>query len=204
MNGEELVEKYYEQMCGLVGPRYARCWIGNYEIRNDEYSGVRQDTVNDVEKFSRELFASPRNGKNLILQGNCGTGKDHLAVSIIRVALARGLSVKYVRGSVLCGLCRLNLMEHKTDVPLDYLKADLLVISDIEPNNDKASDFEARALLELIDYRYSQLLPTVVTSNLESIPKLSELVGERIVDRLRHNFMFLPMLWTSYRKSGGK
>jgi DNA replication protein DnaC len=132
--------------------------------------------------------------------GSCGTGKDHLAVAVSRAAMSFRMSVSYMRGSVLCRHCVENNREYGTDVPYNTLNVDLLVISDIEPTANKASDFEERALMTLIDYRYAQLLPTVVTSNTDDLDNLSSIIGERIVSRLIHGAVVIPMRWDDYRK----
>lgn len=133
--------------------------------------------------------------------GSCGTGKDHLAVSVLRAAVGLGMSTRLRRGSVICAECRKSTMETNCDVPSDLWQIELLVISDIEPHADKpASDFEQRALLELIDRRYTAMLPTVITSNKKDRKQLSEAIGSRLVDRLFEGASVVPMTWDSYRE----
>jgi DNA replication protein DnaC len=187
-------------MVHLVGRRFAACWFDNYEIGDDENRDDREYALDTVKEFACSLKDNPRSGTNLILMGTCGTGKDHLAVSVIRAAVAFGLSTRYERGSVLCSICRKHNLEFSEEVPLQILNVDLLVVSDLEPNPNKASDFEERALTRLIDYRYSHMLPTVVTSNLPSRSAISKIIGERIADRLFHGSIDVPMIWPSYRK----
>jgi DNA replication protein DnaC len=189
----------YNRMCSLVGPRYARCWFDNYKVGNDEAAEYRESALEDAVEYARRLKVNKGSGENLLLIGSCGTGKDHLAVAVSRAALSFGMNVKYMRGSVLCRHCVEHNKEHGTDVPYETLNVDLLVISDIEPNANKASDFEERALMTLIDYRYTQMLPTVVTSNSRTLDDLAEIIGERIVSRLNHFCALVPMIWDDYR-----
>jgi DNA replication protein DnaC len=93
------------------------------------------------------------------------------------------------------------MLENAVDVPSELYSVDLLVISDIEPNSRKpATDFEERAITELVDRRYGQMLPTVVTTNKESRSDLVRSIGERAVDRLWEGAVKVPMFWPSYRK----
>lgn len=192
--------KGYERMLQIVGPRYAECWFTNYQIGTDESRGERKDALDKVRLYAQNLKNPEWKGRNLILMGACGTGKDHLAVSVIRAAFCFGMDARYVRGSVLCSICRQHLRETAADVPEDLWKIDLLVISDVEPNPTvPASEFEERALMEVIDRRYGAMLPTVVTSNTTSRSSLAKFIGQRTVDRLFHDAVVVPMLWTSYR-----
>ena len=186
-------------MCRRVGRRYAQCWFDNYEVGNDKWTPNRKYALQSAWDYASLFIADKNTSKNLIMMGSCGTGKDHLAVAVVRQILSLGINVKYIRGSVLCGQCREHNLEHGSDVPHDTLNVEMLVISDIEPNPNKASDFEERALISLIDYRYAQMLPTVVTSNAVSKIRLGEIIGVRTVSRLLHDAMFVPMTWDDYR-----
>jgi DNA replication protein DnaC len=191
----------YDMMVRLVGMKHATCWFDNYNVGDDEYAGLRQSALNKARQYAIDLRDDPRSGANLILLGSCGTGKDHLAVSVLRAAISYKMSVRYIRGSVLCSECRQHTLDTGRDVPRDIASIDLLVISDIEPNaNKNATDFEERALLELIDYRYTQMLPTVVTSNKKNRSELSTCIGLRTVDRLWECGTRVVMNWGSYRK----
>lgn len=191
----------YKKMCDLVGPRYAKCWFDNYQLGDDENRPHRQNAIDTARQYAIDLRDKPGSGRNLIMMGMCGTGKDHLAVAVARAALVFRINVKYVRGSVLCNLCNEHKREHASDVPHELLNVELLVISDIEPTPYKASDFEERALLTLIDYRYGKLLPTVVTSNACSIDEMSAVIGERTVSRLFHDAIVVPMMWADFRSN---
>lgn len=46
------------------------------------------------------------------------------------------------------------------------------------------TDYEEGLMLDFIDHRYTECLPTIVTTNLWSRDAMSEAIGERIVDRL--------------------
>jgi DNA replication protein DnaC len=191
----------YDMMVRLVGMRHATCWFDNFDVGDDEYTGLRINAHEKAVQYARDLKDNPRSGSNLILLGSCGTGKDHLAVSVLRAAISYKMSVKYIRGSVLCSECRQHTLDTGRDVPKDIANVDLLVISDIEPNATKnATDFEERALLELVDYRYTQMLPMVITTNKKNRTELSKCIGERTVDRLWHGSVRAVMSWGTYRK----
>ena len=194
--------KGYERMERIVGKRFAGCWFDNFEIGADDFTELREYARDTCKVYARSL-TDIVHGQNLILMGSVGTGKDHLAVSVLRAAMSSGISVRYERGSVICGICRKSFLENSEEVPYELLNVDLLVISDIEPTPNKASDFEERAILRLVDYRYTHQLPTIITSNLSSRSHMSSVIGERTTDRLFEGAVVVPMLWPSYRGERG-
>ena len=193
--------KGYEVMKRIVGKRHATCWFDNYEIGSDKYTPLRGYALKAAKTYAQSLKAVQESGKNIIFMGSIGTGKDHLAVSILRAACSLRIGTRFRRGSVLCSECRQHSLEKSQDVPYDLWNVELLVISDIEPHEDKpASEFEKRALLELIDRRYTAMLPTVVTTNKLNRAELSESIGSRAVDRLCQGAEIVPMSWPSHRE----
>ena len=138
--------KGYNNMVHIVGKRHAKCWFDNYDVGQDQHTPLRSFAVKAAKDFAMALRDEKGNGRNIIFLGDCGTGKDHLAVSILRVALSLRLGARYRRGSVLCNECRTNMLEKTNDVPHDMWSVDLLVISDIEPHAViPASDWEQRS-----------------------------------------------------------
>lgn len=201
---EEQLYQGYDQMVSLVGKRHAKCWFDNYEIGHDEHTPERQAALDIATSYARSLKHNKGNGRNLIMMGNVGTGKDHLAIAVMRAAtIGLRMSSRLRRGSVICSECRQNLLQNGRDIAHDLSQVELLVISDIEPNPIKpASEFEERSLLELIDQRYTQMFPTVVTSNKKSKAEIAEAIGKRAVDRLFENAATIIMEWPSYRGRG--
>lgn len=191
----------YDVICRTVGRRHASSWFTTFDTGDDQYAEERLFALETARQYAIELKDNPLSGRNLILMGTCGTGKDHLAVSVLRAAMSYGISAAYVRGSVLCSECRRSALENASDVPRKFKTVGLLVISDIEPNSTKpATDFEERAIMELVDFRYSEMLPVVVTTNKDNRSELSKAIGERTVDRLFDGAIRVPMIWPSHRR----
>lgn len=200
MNSEDQPFNGYDTMVRIVGKRHAKCWFDNFEVGDDEFTQARKHALQTAIAYAKELKANPKSGRNIIFSGTCGTGKDHLAVSVLRAALSYHLGARFIRGSVLCSECRKHSLEHSQDVPYDMWNVDILAVSDIEPHTDKeATPFEQRALLELVDRRYNAMLPMVITTNKETRDELSALITERVVDRLFQDAIVIPMVWPSYR-----
>ncbi len=81
-----------------------------------------------------------------------------------------------------------------------YKKAKILVIDDLGAARN--TEWASERLLEIIDYRYNQLLPVIFTTNLT--PKdLKEKINNRIFDRLVEMCDFVSITAQSQRKNHG-
>lgn len=125
---------------------------------------------------------------SLILYGEPGTGKSHLACAMTIHCYDAGRHV-----------CRISVADMvrefkdswKRDSEFDEIKLirwygrlDLLTIEEIGVQH--GSDTERMFLFEVVNARYENCLPTVLVSNLDA-EKLTAEVGERVIDRLRED-----------------
>lgn len=133
--------------------------------------------------FSDNLAA----GRCLILSGNVGTGKTHLAAAIadyiVReteyTAVFRSLhsilqAIKSTYGS--------DAQNTEGEVLQLFTSPDLLIIDEVGAT--KSSEFELATIFAIINTRYEDNLPTVVITNLEAA-ELKNAIGDRCTDRLR-------------------
>ncbi len=188
-----------QRMVDIVGERYADCMFRTFDVGADQDTRQRQKAKHAVYEYARSLARHREEGRNLILYGSCGTGKDHLAAALVRTILGSGLCVAFVRGSVLADEM-LQAMKTGDTIDTKYLKWDFLLISDIEPRAaEDTSEFFKSKLLDLVDHRYRSRLPTVITSNIDNRAQLVTAIGERTVDRLMQDAVAVRMEWDSYR-----
>lgn len=99
------------------------------------------------------------NGRWLYISGDVGVGKTYLAASILKV-LARKGSTEFVSAVNATNL----------DAQDSLKKAKFLVIDDL--GKETSSEWSVAKIWEVIDYRYSEMKPTVITSQytLEQLP----------------------------------
>lgn len=85
------------------------------------------------------------------------------------------------------------------DKMMQHLKTvELLVLDDL--GSEKSSEWTKSVLFEIIDYRYNELLPILVTTNCP--PKeLKEKIGDRNFDRLREICTLVSVTTESQRKT---
>jgi len=126
-----------------------------------------------------EFIKNP--SKGLFLFGPAGTGKTHLAV---KIAQEVDSEVKFVKIPKLLFSFKANYngQGHENEQIIERLsKVPLLILDDL--GAEKASEWVAETLYILIDERYGNMKPTVLTSNY-SPSELAERLGDRIVSRI--------------------
>lgn len=129
----------------------------------------------------------------LILTGTNGNGKTHLAVAAMR--LVRG-AIFVKQREMLRALRRTYDPPPQARDPIPVCqKAAWLMLDELVIPESKD---EAQMLDAVIDYRYCELLPTIVTTNL-SWNTLRDGLGERLADRLRECAEILSFTAESHR-----
>ena len=134
-------------------------------------------------------FEEKRDG--LYLYGGKGTGKTHLACSILRAVAERGYDAKFIDCADLFHQLRdrfsanTDAGEQTPEELIDELRSvNLLLLDDL--GAEKPSGWTADRLLLILGYRYNASLPTLITSNykLEDMARRHGDVGERIASRV--------------------
>lgn len=127
-----------------------------------------------------EEFARLRAGL-LLLEGAYGSGKTHLAAAIANYAVSMGVPTLFITVPDLLDSLRFAYSDPETSFEARFEEirnADLLVLDDFGTQN--ATGWAQEKLFQIINYRYINKLPTVITTNL----MLDEIEG-RIRSRLQ-------------------
>ncbi|WP_180988581.1 ATP-binding protein, partial [Pseudomonas protegens] len=142
-----------------------------------------------------------RAGRSLLLTGNVGCGKTHLATAIVRTVVEDGAQPLLVTAGDIVSIARASMVPGSgymdRDVIVHLGGLDLLVIDEV--GCQKGSEYELGLLHGIIDRRYQAVLPTVLISNL-SIDGLKTYIGDRALDRLRQSGgKAVGFTWSSMR-----
>lgn len=157
------------------------------------------------------LSGDTKQGKNgLILSGNRGSGKTYIGVSVINeynknkplneyvikeIIKAQendyvddlGVSInskcRFIKEKDVIQLSEKYSYKEKTPPIDEFKKAKILVVDDVGTSYGDSRKIMS-ILFDLFDYRYSQKLSTIITTNL-SKEELKQYLGERTFDRLR-------------------
>ena len=138
----------------------------NYKFDNFEVNSNNKKVYQSLKEYSEKLANSVER-KGLILVGNNGVGKTHLACSIANELIKNGIPIIY--GTLINLLAELkntydvdNNISEMEIIKL-YEKVDLLIIDDL--GKEKPSEWGLEKLFTIINSRYENNLPVIITTN---------------------------------------
>jgi DNA replication protein DnaC len=160
-------------------------------------------SLNLLKTHVQHVMSGGSNG--LVLSGQVGVGKTHLACGMTYRFLSHGLRTWFISFTDLMRKIRqgkghpwedeqgeMRLMQRASCVPV-------LLLDDI--GNTGFVDWDRQVLDEVINARYEKMLPTIATTNLDICP-LEAAVGQRTLDRLlTNNESYLAFTGESHRRA---
>lgn len=169
------------------------------ELKDFDFSF--QPKINRNQFLDFETLRFLENNNNIILIGNSGVGKTHLATSIGIAAAKKRVSTYFIKCQDLIDQLKKAYLENKLDSRIKHFaKYKLLIIDEI--GYLPIGDLEAKMFFQLIDKRYEKK-STIITSNI-SLSNWNEifmdnLLASAILDRLVHHSSIVNIMGNSYR-----
>jgi DNA replication protein DnaC len=163
------------------------------EVRHPEWA-TAYDTV-------RACVAT--RGAIVVVTGEHGTGKTHLACEVIRWACWHDMTARYETWPDIARRWREAITSDQGDsersVVSDLDRAALLAIDEIDIGKD--GDFGDRSMRELLDRRYRNLKSTILLSNL-SAEALGKKLDPSVLSRIQETGGIVVCDWPSFRSRG--
>lgn len=162
-----------------------------------------------IAKEYADNFAYHRaRGDGLYIEGTNGTGKTHLAAAIALQLIGEGIPVICKTSSDLLMDIKkaFDRPEVRESEVLDvYKKVELLIIDDL--GKEQCSDWSMSTLYSILNDRYEDMRPTIVTTNYNAESLIGALTPKgfdntkimAIISRLRETSTVMTMAWEDAR-----
>ena len=140
-------------------------------------------------------------GDCLLMIGDPGTGKSHLAAAVGQEVAKQGFHALHTTARKIVRRVR-KTWNAKTDEQAaidEFLKPQLLIINEGSRLEGSASDITL--LAEVIDSRYDDMLPTILIANMDEA-QLAKFIGPEIIDRFYEGKSSIMVFdWKSWRRN---
>lgn len=174
-----------------------------------------------AQAFVKAFLAGKNAGEGLLLAGGVGCGKSHLAAAIVNEIVdnlhlpdndaemyGKGITPPALPRSPVRFVSTLELLErlraaynsgeNPQGILRPYKEAKLLILDDL--GAEKPSEWVQERLFEIIDRRYNDCAPVVITTN-ANMAELGGKLGDRTCDRLREMCAAYPVTSKSHRRT---
>lgn len=188
-----------------IGKLHQKCRLNNYVCKTQG----QKNAVSKAADYIRNFADLRKEGKGLYIEGTAGTGKTHIAAAISMELIKQGYSViMQTQNDILATIKTAydNFSDYsEEELSNRYKRVSLLVIDDL--GKYPATVWGMATLYDVINYRYEEQLPTIVTTNYNEndlIKRLTTADGDcisiaTIISRLRQTTDVITMAWDDYR-----
>ena len=188
--------------CGM-GERFKQRTFSTYKAIGRGQIVAINAALNFVEEFK-----SNRKARGLFLCGSVGTGKTHLAAAVTHELIRMTVPVLFGTATALLTRIKDGWQDDSDKAAIDALcKVPLLVIDDLGKEyarrNSDGWSWVHEQLYHVINRRYEDYLPMVITTNL-NLAELNNKLDISIVSRIVESCRGVEFDWEDYRFGGNE
>jgi len=181
-----------------VPRRFAGKTIDSYEAKSKSQQELKKLAARYIKEFDKVKL----NGTGMIMAGKPGTGKTHIAWSIVNELRNRKIPAALIQASAMTSSVKATYNKdseyYDYQVITAYSLIDLLVIDEV--GVQVQTDSEKRIFFDIINRRYENMMPTIIITNL-TMQETAIYIGERVIDRMKEGGgVIFAMDWDSYRR----
>lgn len=185
---------------GVAQSVFQECTFDAYKTSADVPEQVKAKMVCErfAERLAQRVVEGSNSGIGLLMQGEPGTGKTHLAMAVLNRLRGTFPGYYITAGDFF------DFMRRKDDGDNTYGRrmqnfsfVSVLVIDEI--GRSSLTDFERKTLRDLYERRFGSGLPTILITNLDS-DELSLALDATFTSRLNKYAYQLLFLWEDYRR----
>lgn len=173
--------------------------LDNFETWSDKSKEMKLKATRYLMRFD-EIKENRRN--SIMFCGNPGSGKTHLAIAIATTLLnKRHRKVVYMPYRDMITNLKQNMLdeEYYRKILSKYQTAEVLLIDDLYKGKINESDINI--MFELINYRYLNHLPIIVSTehNIDKLLQFDEAIGSRIYEMSKDFIVEINGIENNYR-----
>ncbi len=160
-----------------IPSRYRKCSFSNFKPENENQLFAL--------KMCKEFaLLYPFVEKGLVLYGPPGVGKTHLGVSILRtIILSKGMKGTFIdfRNFLIDIKSTFDTKESGSEILETVISSPLLILDDV--GAERVTDWAKDMLSTIINFRYTNNLPTIITTNLSFNSSLYDSFASKFDER---------------------
>lgn len=200
-------EKREDELRARILKRFKDCQIGerflgikfdSYQPPNADAAAIKQKCQSYAADFKTKHL---KTGGGILMLGNPGTGKNHLAGAICTELMEQEVSCLHTTAMKLVRRIKSTFGgkagETEQQAITSFTLPDVLVIDEVGVQFGTAT--EQLFITEVINDRYESRRPTILISNLTA-GGLESILGARVIDRFHEAGIVLIFNWESYRR----
>lgn len=180
-----------------LGERFARATFDNW-LRNPQTENCYETVKRYADSFNRDVV------EGLCIYGVPGNGKSHLAAALVHSAVEKGYTAVFIEAPDLFAKIKASYNDGTDGISESKIlnalsKCDLLVLDDA--GAEKPTAWVQEKFYQIINARYKNHLPLVITTNTKDMAGLEEVIGFRAYDRVLEMCRPVKNNGSSYRRS---